>query len=144
MCRWWVSTQKQVTYVKSFSYLFFFFFGHWLSSSFITVIFFSLQYCIGFDIHWHESATGVDMVPNLNTPLPPPSPSHLSGSYQCTSPGTLSHASNLDWWFVSHMIIYMFQCHSPTLALSHRVQKTVLYICVSFAVLHTGLLLTSF
>ena len=26
---------------------------------------------------------------------------------------TLSHASNLDWWFISHMIIYMFQCHSP-------------------------------
>ena len=27
----------------------------------------------------------------------------------------------------------------PTLSLSHRVQKTVLYICVSFAVSHTGL-----
>ena len=26
---------------------------------------------------------------------------------------TLYHASNLDWWFVSHMIIYIFQCHSP-------------------------------
>ena len=40
------------------------------------------------------------------------------------------------------MIIYMFQCHSPIsshLALSHRVQKTVQYICVSFTVLHTGL-----
>ena len=32
----------------------------------------------------------------------------------------------------------------PTLALSHRVQKTVLYICVSFAVSHTGLSLPSF
>ena len=31
----------------------------------------------------------------------------------------------------------------PTLTLSHRVQKTVLYICVSFAVSHTGLLLPS-
>ena len=30
---------------------------------------------------------------------------------------TLSHASNLDWQSVSHMIIYMFQCHS--LRLSH-------------------------
>ena len=29
----------------------------------------------------------------------------------------------------------------PTLSLSHRVQKTVLYICVSFAVSHTGSLL---
>ena len=26
---------------------------------------------------------------------------------------TLSHASNLDWQFISHMIMYMFQCHSP-------------------------------
>ena len=32
----------------------------------------------------------------------------------------------------------------PTLSLSHRVQKTVLYICVSFAVSYTGLLLPSF
>ena len=22
-------------------------------------------------------------------------------------------ASNLDWWFVSYVILYMFQCHSP-------------------------------
>ena len=26
--------------------------------------------------------------------------------------GTLSHALKLDWWSVSHMIIYMFQCSS--------------------------------
>ena len=32
----------------------------------------------------------------------------------------------------------------PTLSLYHRVQKTVLYISVSFAVLYTGLLLPSF
>ena len=25
----------------------------------------------------------------------------------------LYHASNLDWRFTSHIIIYMFQCHSP-------------------------------
>ena len=32
----------------------------------------------------------------------------------------------------------------PTLSLSHRVQKPVLYIYDSFAVLHTGLSLSSF
>ena len=47
------------------------------------------------------------------TPLPPPSPSHPSGSSQCTSPKHPSHAPKLDWWFVSYMIIYMFQYHSP-------------------------------
>ena len=61
--------------------------------------------------------------------------------------GTLSHASNLDWWFISHMIIYMFQCHFPKS--SHpcplpQSPKTILHICVSFAVLHIGLLLPSF
>ena len=28
-------------------------------------------------------------------------------------PRAASHSSNLDWRFISHMIIYMFQCRSP-------------------------------
>ena len=54
---------------------------------------------------------GLHVFPILN-PCPPPSPSHPSGSSQCTSPEHLSHASNLDWRSVSHMIIYTFQCYS--------------------------------
>ena len=46
------------------------------------------------------------------SPLLPPSPSHLSGSSQCTSPEHLSHASNLGWWSVSPLIVYLFQCCS--------------------------------
>ena len=60
----------------------------------------TLQYCIGFAIRQHESTTGIHVFPILNPPPPP-------------SPSILYHASNLDWRFVSHMIIYMFQCHSP-------------------------------
>ena len=49
----------------------------------------------------------------------PESPSHLSlhtiplGHPSASAPSILYHASNLDWLFVSHMILYMFQYHSP-------------------------------
>ena len=37
----------------------------------------------------------------------------LLGHPSAPVPSILYHASNLDWRFVSHMIIYMFQCHIP-------------------------------
>ena len=46
-------------------------------------------------------------------------PSHLPahpiplGHPSVPALSTLYHASNLDWQSISHMIIYMFQCHSP-------------------------------
>ena len=46
------------------------------------------------------------------SPIPRPSPSNPSGSSQCTSPEHLSHASNLGWWSVSPLIVYLFQCYS--------------------------------
>ena len=85
--------------------------------------------------------------------VPHPEPrSHLLphtiplGHPSAPAPSFLYPASNLNWRFVSYMILYMCQCHSPKSSplLSHRVQKTVLYICVSFAVSHTGLSLPSF
>ena len=53
-------------------------------------------------------------------------------------------------WTADSLLIWYYTCFNailpnhPTLSLSHRVQKTVLYICVSFAVSHTGLSLPSF
>ena len=63
------------------------------------------------------------------------------GHPSAPAPSIQYRASNLDWWLVSYMILYMFQCHSPKstpLSFFHRVQKTVLYIYVSFAVSHIG------
>ena len=69
-----------------------------------------MQYCIGFAIHQHESATGVHV-------LEPPShlPPHTNplGHPSAPAPSILYHASNLDWRFISYIILYMFQCHSP-------------------------------
>ena len=51
-------------------------------------------------------------------PHPEP-PSHLTphtislGHPSAPAPSILYPASNLDWWFISYMILYMFQCHSP-------------------------------
>ena len=64
-----------------------------------------------FAIHWHESAW-IYMCSPSRSPLLPPSPSHPSGSSQCTSPEHPSHASNLGWWSVSPLIVYLFQCCS--------------------------------
>ena len=64
----------------------------------------TLQYCIGFATHQHESATGVHVFPIPN-PSPTSPPHHPSRSSQCTSP---KHpVSNLDWQFVSYMILYV-------------------------------------
>ena len=107
----------------------------------------TLQYCIGFAIHQHESSTGVYMFPILNPPptsLPVPSlwviPVHQPQA-SCILHRTWTGDSFLIWYYTCFNAILP---NHPTLSLSHRVQKSVLYICVSFAVFHTGLLLPSF
>ena len=109
----------------------------------------TLQYCIDFAIHQLESATGEHVFPIREPPSHLPPRTIPLGHPNTPAPSILHPASNLDWRFISYMILYMFQCHSPKsshppFSLSHRVQKTVLYICVSFAISHTGLSLPSF
>ena len=97
-----------------FIYYFLLLFIYFLNFNF----YFILQYCIGFAIHWHESTTGVHEFPNMNPPshLPP----HIISldHPRVPAPSILYPASNIDWWFISYMIAYMFQCHSPKS--SHR------------------------
>ena len=107
----------------------------------------TLQYCIGFAIHQHESATGIHVFPILNPPpsfLPVPS-LWVIPVHQPQASSFMHRTWNGDsfpiWWYTCFNAILP---NHPTLTLSHRVQKTVLYICVSFAVSHTGLSLPCF
>ena len=69
------------------------------------------------------------------------------GHPSAPAPSILYPASNLDWWFVSYMIVYMFQCHSPKsshplpLPQSPKVRST--HLCL-FCCLATGSSLPSF
>ena len=97
----------------------------------------TLQYCIGFAIHQHESSTGVHVFPILNPPSTSfPLPSlWVIPVYQpwasCIMHQTWTGDSFHVWYYTCFNAI--LPNHS-TLTLTHRVQKTVLYICVSFAV----------
>ena len=103
-----------------------------------------LQYYIVSATHQHESTSGVYVFPILN-----PSPTSLPVSSlrvipvhqpqgSCIKPGLAIRFL----YDIIHVCMPFPQIIPPLL--SHRVQKTVLYICVSFAVSHTGLSLPSF
>ena len=106
----------------------------------------TLQYCIGFAIHQHESATGIHVFPILN-PTPPPRIIPL-GHPSAPAPSIQYHASTLDWWFVSYMILCMFQCHSPKsshlfpLPLSPK--DCSIHLCLFCCLSHIELSLPSF
>ena len=73
----------------------------------------TLQYCIGFAIHQHESTTGIHVFPILNLPSHIPPRTIPLGHPSAPAPSILYHALNLDWQFISYVILYIFQCHSP-------------------------------
>ena len=117
-------------------------------TSILFILFYlTLQYCIGFAIYQNEYATGIHVFPILNPP-----PSSLPIPSLWVVPVHQPQASNIvhrTWTGDSFHIWYYTYFNAilpnhPTLSLSHRVQKTVLYISVSFAVSYTGLLLPSF
>ena len=105
----------------------------------------TLQYCSGFCHTLTWISHGCTCVPH-------PEPSSLPIPSLWVVPVHQPQASSIvhQTWTGDSFHIWYYTCFNailpnhPTLALSHRVQKTVLYICVSFVVPHTGLLLSSF
>ena len=69
--------------------------------------FFTLQYCIGFAIHQHASATGVHVFPILKPHSHLPPHTIPLGHPSAPARSILCPASNLDWRFVSYDIIHV-------------------------------------
>ena len=110
---------------------------------FMCVFFFlTLQYCIGFTIYPNESTTGIHVFPILNPPSSLPIPPLWVVPVHQPQASSIVHRT----WTGDLFHIWYYTCFNailpnhPTLSLSHRVQKAVLYIAVSY----TGLLLPSF
>ena len=94
-----------------------------------------------FAIHWHESAKCIYVPPILNTPLTSlPIPSLWVVPVQQLWVPCFMHQA----WTGQIFHIWQYTCFNavlsnyPTLTFSHRVKKSVLYICVCFAVSHIG------
>ena len=123
------------------------------SSSFFLIFnlfyyyFFNFTILYWFAKYWNESATAIHVFPILNPPpssLPIPSLWVIPVYQPQTS--SLVHRT----WTGNSFHIWYYSCFNailpnhPTLSFSHRVQKTVLHISVSFAVSYTRLSLPSF
>ena len=106
---------------------------------FFLFIYFSLQYCIGFAVHWLESAMSVHVFPILKPPhhhLPP----HPIAVGHPSAPAliTLYHASNQNWQFISHMILYVSMPFSQIIppSPSPTESKRLFYTSVSLLLSH--------
>ena len=72
----------------------------------------TLQYCSGFCHTLTWISHGCTCVPHPEPFSHLPSHPIPQGHPSAPALSTLSHASNLDWPSISHMVIYKFQCYS--------------------------------
>ena len=111
-----------VNHIDWLTFLFFFFLAVWFRLGFIVLKFFKNFFKFYFILLYNIVLVllYIDMIHHRCTWVPnpePPShhPPHIIslGHPSAPAPSILYPVSNLDWRFVSYMIVYMFQCHSP-------------------------------
>ena len=100
-----------------------------------TLFYFTILYWFCHTLTWiHHGCT---CVPKYEPPSHLPPHNNPPGHPRAPSPSMLYPASDIDWWFDSYMIVYMFQCHSPKsshplpLPLSPKVCYTAIVLCVA-------------
>ena len=107
----------------------------------------TLQYCIGFAIHQHESATGAHVFPILNPPptsLPIPSlwviPVHQPQA-SCILHWTWTGDSFLIWYYTCFNAILP---NHPTLPLPQSPKDCSIHLCLAFCCLAYRVIVTIF
>ena len=78
---------------------------------FILLFYFTILYWFCHTLTW--TCHGCKCVPHPEPPSHHPPHPIPQGHLSAPVLSTLYHAVNLDWRFISYMILYMFQCHSP-------------------------------
>ena len=94
-------------------------------------------------LYWFcHTTTGIHhrytRVPHPEPPSLLPPRTITLGHLSAPAPSIQYHASNLDWLFVSYMILYMFQCSSPKSSHPRPLpeSKRLFYISVSLLLSH--------
>ena len=139
----WQSTHYLSTPCLKYVLSFFFFFF------FLSFLILFLNFTI---LYWFCQTS--KWIRHRYTRVPHPEPSSLLpphtvplGHPSAPAPSIRYHASNLDWWLIPYMILYVFQCHSPKsshpLPLPQRPKDCSIHQCL-FCCLVYRVLLPSF
>ena len=121
-------------------FFFSFIFIHFLN---LFIFYFTILYWFCHTLTWIRHRCTCVLHPEPSSHLPPHRKSQGHPSAPALS--TLYHASNLDRQSVSHMIIYMFQCHSPKPSHPHPLPQSpkdysihlCLFCCLAYRVIIT-------
>ena len=98
-------------YLRRHLFLFFLLFLFIFLIFIFTLFYFTILYWFCHTLTWiHHGCTWVPN-PKPSSYLPP----HIISLKhpRAPAPSILYPTSNIDWRFISYMIVYMFQCHSP-------------------------------